>query len=176
YLNQEHGMKVVVVTKDNYSNVVGSKGDAIITAQKNIPIGVFTADCVPILLYDKSKKVAAAIHAGWRGVEGKILTMTIEVMKNKFLSNGEDILCAIGPCCFEVLPDVANKFKFVNNRDSKLYVDLFKEVYAEAKECNILDENIDMLETCTVCESNLFHSYRRDGGKTGRIGSFIQII
>ncbi|KMT21421.1 peptidoglycan editing factor PgeF [Clostridium cylindrosporum] len=180
YLNQEHGTKVYVVDKDNYDDIVGKKGDAIITSQKNIPIGVFTADCVPILLYDKKQKVAAAIHAGWRGVEGRILTETLNVMKFKFQSCVEDVVCAIGPaigpCCFEVSRDVADKFTFVFTVDDSIYVDLLKEVYSEAKDLNILEENIDVLGKCTVCSDSLFHSYRREKGKTGRIGSFIEII
>lgn len=180
YLNQEHGNKVFILTKENASEVVGSKGDAIVTQEKNMPIGVFTADCVPILLYDRDKKVAAAIHAGWRGLESKILTNTVNVLKEKFHSKEENIICAIGQCigecCFEVSNDVAEKFRFVSSRGGSLYVDLLKEAYTEAKECNLLEKNIDTLGRCTVCESDLFHSYRRENGKTGRIGSFIEII
>lgn len=180
YLNQEHGKKVFIVNKDNISEVTGSKGDAIVTNEKNLPIGVFTADCVPILLYDKNNKVVAAIHAGWRGVEAKILSETFNVMKDNFASSSKDIICAIGPaigpCCFEVSRDVADKFTFLKEKENSIFVDLFKEVYSEAKSLGFLEENIDISEKCTVCENELFHSYRREKGKTGRIGSFIEIV
>ncbi len=180
YLNQEHGDTVYIVNKENFSDVVGKKGDALITCEKNLPIGVFTADCVPILLYDKNKKVAAAIHAGWRGVEAKILTNTLGIMKKEFNSESSDIICAIGPsigeCCFEVSSDVGEKFKFSSEKNGKVYVDLLKEVYSECLSEGLLEENIDLANKCTVCEKELFYSYRRDNGLTGRIGSFIEII
>lgn len=180
YLNQEHGKNVFIVTKENAKKITGSKGDAIVTNEKNLPIGVFTADCVPILLYDNEKKVAAAIHAGWRGLESKVLTNTINFMKESFNSKEENIICSIGPCigscCFEVSSDVAEKFNFVITKGESIYVDLVKEAYSEAVNCNLLDKNIDVANKCTVCESELFYSYRKDNGKTGRIGSFIEII
>ncbi|MEG0004319.1 MAG: peptidoglycan editing factor PgeF [Clostridium sp.] len=179
YLHQVHGQDVYLVNRDNVDQVVGKDGDAIITAEKNLPIGVFTADCVPILLYDKNKKVVAAIHAGWRGVVGKILTKTISKMKQEFKTSSEDIVVAIGPfigsCCFEVSADIINKFNFYEIRGNKYFVDLYKEVEKEALENNILLDNIDFLDMCSVCTGEIFHSYRRQSGKTGRIGSFIEI-
>lgn len=180
YVNQEHGKKVVIVTNESFDSVVGQKADAIVTNKKNIPVGVFTADCVPILLYDKEKKVVAAIHAGWRGVEAKILSETVNLMKTTFNSLEENILCSIGPCigkcCFEVSPDVGEKFTFKDERDGSIYVDLVKEVYNEAIKINIVEENIDISNICTVCEKDTLYSYRRDKGKTGRLGAFIEIV
>lgn len=180
YLNQEHGKKVYIVTKENVNALTGKKGDAIITNEKNIPIGIFTADCLPILLYDKKEKVIGAIHAGWRGVEGKILTETLKVMKKNFNSDPLNIICAVGPCinkcCFEVSEEVAEKFNFIMNKNNSIYVDLLKEIYSECIKENISEKNIDMSNICTVCEKDTFYSYRGDNGKTGRIGSFIEIV
>lgn len=179
YLNQEHGKKIHILNKENVESIKGQKGDAIITNEKNMPIGIFTADCLPILLYDRKEKVIGAIHAGWRGVENKILTETIKEMKKKFNSDPINIVCAVGPCinkcCFEVSKDVAEKFNFIIEKENAIYVDLLKEIYDECIRENILDKNIDISNICTVCEKDTLYSYRRDNGKTGRIGSFIEI-
>ncbi|MEF9952680.1 MAG: peptidoglycan editing factor PgeF [Clostridium sp.] len=179
YLHQVHGEDVHIVNRNNYSNIVGKDGDAIITNEKNIPIGVFTADCVPILLYDKKNKVAAAIHAGWRGVVSKILTNTISKMNSEFGTSSKDIIMAVGPfigsCCFEVSSDIIDKFNYYEKKDNRYFVNLYKEVENEALENNIPIDNIDYLNMCTVCNSHIFHSYRKESGKTGRIGSFIEI-
>lgn len=180
YLNQEHGTKVFLITKENMNSIKGQKGDALITKEKNIPIGVFTADCLPILLYDKKNEAIAAIHAGWRGVEGKILTKTIASMKKEFNTSPNDVICAVGPCigecCFEVSKEVADKFSFVIERGNSLYVDLLKEIHNECMKADVLEENIDIASICTVCNKETFYSYRGDNGKTGRIGSFIELV
>lgn len=179
YLHQVHGQDVYVVNRSNYDEVLGKDGDSIITNERNLPIGVFTADCVPILLYDKSKNVVAAIHAGWRGVVSKILTKTIKKMEEKFSSKTKDIIMVVGPfigeCCFEVSKDILDKFNFYEERNNRYFVNLYKEVESEALSNNILIENIDYLNMCTVCSGEMFHSYRRQNGMTGRIGSFIEI-
>jgi len=90
------------------------KGDASITAEAGLLLGVQTADCVPILLVDPKKRAVAAVHAGWRGTLARIVEKTAGQMQMRFASQPEDLLAAIGPaiggCCYEVGTEVATQF------------------------------------------------------------------
>jgi YfiH family protein len=90
------------------------KGDASITRERGLLLGVQTADCVPILLVDPKNRAVAAVHAGWRGTLARILAKTIGQMQMRFGSKPADLLAAIGPsiggCCYEVGTEVAIQF------------------------------------------------------------------
>lgn len=179
YLKQVHGDKFYIVDDINYFNINGKYGDAIITNARGIAIGVFTADCVSVLIADPIKNIIAAVHAGWKGTSLCITGKVLNYMINEMLCNPEDITVSIGPsigpCCFEVKEDVANKFTYINYNEGKLYVDLWRENYSQALLRGVLPKNIAQGELCSVCNESLFYSYRRDKGLTGRLGSFIQI-
>eukprot|EP00828_Plagiopyla_frontata_P048000 TRINITY_DN9053_c0_g1_i3.p3 TRINITY_DN9053_c0_g1~~TRINITY_DN9053_c0_g1_i3.p3 ORF type:complete len:180 (-),score=28.93 TRINITY_DN9053_c0_g1_i3:555-1094(-) len=112
YLKQIHSDKVLVYSLDKY--IKDMEGDAIVTQEKNVAIGVFTADCVPIILVDKIKGVIAAIHSGWKGTFDSITLKTIEKMKNEFKCDNSNIKAYIGAhirqCCYEVSEDLKDKF------------------------------------------------------------------
>jgi len=116
------GMELVAL-KQIHSDVIcafdalpaeACKGDASITNEAGLLLGVQTADCVPILLVDPKKRAAAAVHAGWRGTLARILAKTIGQMQMRFGSKPADLLAAIGPsiggCCYEVGTEVAIQF------------------------------------------------------------------
>lgn len=90
------------------------KADALITATPGLLLGVQTADCVPILLADTRRRVVAAIHAGWRGTLARIAVKTLGRMKMEFGTQPRDVVAALGPaigrCCYEVGPEVAQAF------------------------------------------------------------------
>ena len=90
------------------------QADAAISSQAGLFLGVQTADCVPILLADPRRHVVAAVHAGWRGTLARIVVKTLGRMRLEFGTNPEDVLAAlgpaIGPCCYEVGPEVAQAF------------------------------------------------------------------
>ena len=96
-LNQIHSNKYIYIGKNKKIGNKKFKADAIITNQKNLPIGILTADCVPILIYDNVSKVIAAIHAGWRGAYKGIINKVINFMIKKG-SKRKNIYAAIGPC------------------------------------------------------------------------------
>ena len=96
-LNQIHSNKYIYIGKNKKIGNKKFKADAIITNQKNLPIGILTADCVPILIYDNVSKVIAAIHAGWRGAYKGIINKVIKFMIKKG-SKRKNIYAAIGPC------------------------------------------------------------------------------
>jgi YfiH family protein len=180
YLNQIHSDKFFHVTEENYMDTRGEQGDALITSVKGIAIGVFTADCVPVILVDSKNKTAAVIHAGWKGTYQNIVRKVLRYMIDEIGADTVDIEAvigpSIGPCCFEVGAEVAEKFNFVHIKDGKHYVDLWKENAKQIMECGVPMEKITLSNLCTMCREDLFFSYRRDSGKTGRLGTFIEIV
>src|ERR1700758_5821128 len=113
-LNQIHS-SVVFVIKDGFKEESGQKGDAIVTSLKGIGVGVFTADCVPLLLIDKSASSVAVVHAGWRGTLSQIIKATLLEMEKNFGTEPSRVFAVIGPsigmCCYEIGKDVASLFK-----------------------------------------------------------------
>ena len=146
------------------------KADAIITNQKNLPIGILTADCVPILIHDNVSKVIAAIHAGWRGAYKGIINKVIKFMIKKG-SKRKNIYAAIGPCIsqesYNVKMDFFEKFIkktkknkiFFKKRKKVLFFDLPKYVKSELKFNKIT--KIDHININTFDKKNNFFSARR---------------
>ena len=90
------------------------RGDAIITNQVDLLASIQTADCVPILLVDGARRVVAAVHAGWRGTLARITEKTLGRMRFEFDTKPRDVIAVLGPaigrCCYEVGPEVAQAF------------------------------------------------------------------
>jgi YfiH family protein len=111
-INQVHGNAVHVVTRDNAAN--RPRGDGIVTAEPGVILGIFSADCVPILMIDEKQKVAGAFHAGWRGILADIATVGVKAM-TELGAHVLDIRAALGPsigqCCFEVDKELADRFE-----------------------------------------------------------------
>ncbi|MDD5360282.1 MAG: peptidoglycan editing factor PgeF [Sulfurovaceae bacterium] len=183
--NQTHSSNILVI---NNAKTLGWKNhddavedcDALITNQKNILIGILTADCVPILLFDKTKEVIAAVHAGWKGTKAEILLKTVQKMSETFNSNPKDIYAIIAPsigaCCYEVGSDVADNFgqnvkKQLSN--DKYILDLKMENYNQLINAGLKSENIEASQKCTSCDNDRFFSYRKEQGCSGRFLSFI---
>ena len=110
-VNQVHGNKIHIATRETAST--RPRADGIVTRDPNLTLGIFSADCVPILMLDSNQKIAAAIHAGWRGTLADIAIEGINAM-TQLGSRPSDISAAlgpsIGPCCFEVDSDLADQF------------------------------------------------------------------
>ena len=133
-LHQIHGNQFVYIDKNNIFRSK-PKADAVITNQKNLPIGILTADCVPILICDEKKNFIAAVHAGWRSAYKDIISKVINFMIKKG-SDPKNIIAAIGPAIsvknYEVKEDFKRKFikKYKNNykffkiKHKKLFFDL----------------------------------------------------
>ena len=169
FLNQIHSNKFHYINnKNQYKKRF--IGDALITNQKNIPIAVLTADCVPILIYDKKKSMIAAVHAGWKGAFKGIINKVIKFMIKKGCDL-ENITAVIGPSIsqknYEVKQDFKRKFIkkdkknyiFFKNKKNRLYFDLTKYIYASLKTIKI--KNIDILRIDTFDKTNKFFSARR---------------
>jgi len=177
YLSQVHSDMVCI-----YDGTVQT-GDAIITDIPGVAIGVFTADCVPVLIYDPVRKAAAAVHSGWRGTFSRIVCKTIEKMEKEYGSEPSSLVALIGPhirdCCYEVGDEVITKFKndeFYKDADifAGTHLSMEKCILWQLKKYGVLEKNMKAESQCTFCNRSEFHSYRRgDIGK--RQFSFIYI-
>ena len=168
-LNQMHSNKFVYI--DEKSKFKSKpKADAIITNQKNIPIGVLTADCVPILICDERKNLVAAIHAGWKGAYKDIISKVINFMIKKG-SNPRNITAAIGPAIsiknYEVKEDFKRKFLKKNKQNNRFFKIKYKKLYFDLpnyiKSC-LLKNKIKKIETIKIDTfdiDNNFFSARR---------------
>ena len=159
------------------------EGDASISNQPGIALAVRTADCLPILIADVRNRAVAAVHAGWRGAISGIVPKTLDAMRERFGSRPEDLVIAIGPgigaCCFEVGPEVAVRFApfFPERQDlaGRVKVDLVETVRRQLGRIGGAVGQLAACGLCTVCHSDLFHSYRRDRDAAGRMVSAIRI-
>jgi len=157
--------------------------DALITNVKGVVLSILTADCVPILLYDKQKEVVAAIHAGWKGTKAQIVSKTIRKMTEVYGCDPEKIMAGIAPsigrCCYEVSEDVAKHFfdipKGFTSVGDKYMLDLPFINKQQLLDTGIKEENIEMSHTCTACDVERFFSYRKEQGCSGRFMSMIGI-
>jgi hypothetical protein len=162
------------------------RADAIVTAIPNLFPAVKVADCVPILILDPVRKVAAAVHAGWRGTVRRITRKTIIFMNKEFGCDPSELVVGIGPgigpCCYEVDAPVLTPFResfpdperFISihnsNRSSDIsyHLDLSAANLFELIEMGVQPKNIYAVDLCTACRQDLFFSHRRDGAKSGR--------
>ncbi|MEO8446811.1 MAG: peptidoglycan editing factor PgeF [bacterium] len=156
--------------------------DAIYTDRKNNFLAVSVADCIPIFLYAADKKIVAGIHSGWKGTEQKILSLTIDRLKNEYDINSEDLIAYVGPgICgehYEVGSEVGSLFdeNIRSARNGKYYLDLKKDNYNQMIAAGLRESNIEVSGLCTFEEKNLLHSYRRDGIKSGRMFGVIGLV
>jgi YfiH family protein len=185
-LRQVHGAEVLIFKDNPKALTYPLPYDAVITDKKRVALGIWTADCLPILMIDRSKKAIAAVHAGWRGIWRGIVQKAARMMIEAFKSSPRDILVGIGPgigpCCYEVGTDVKGLFQsshedhhqFIQEREGRFYLDLSRVAQLELSQVGIPPENIEAISLCTACRKDLFFSYRRDG-KPGRQLSFIML-
>lgn len=177
-IKQIHSNQVLKIDSQNL-NIINetTEADSLVTALNNTILGVTTADCVPILMYDTQHHIAAAVHAGWRGTLTHIAQNSIQAM----LELGADLASihiALGPSictqCFEVGQEVADQFQIAYSNcidttiSNKPHFDLKKANTLTLKQLGITSKNIDVLPWCTMCDKKRFYSYRRDGAKTGQ--------
>ena len=169
-VKQNHSNKFLFLSKNTKIKNRSITADAIITDKKDFPIAVLTADCVPILLFDKKRKMIAVIHAGWRGAFKGVISKVINFMLKKGCDR-KDIVVAIGPSItqknYNVKLDFKNKFIkkhkknkiFFKNRNKLIYFDLPNFIKSQLKFNKI--SKIDMINIDTYDKKNNFFSARR---------------
>ena len=166
-MHQTHSNKVVEIKKYNYKNKINA--DAIVTKMSGIAIGVLTADCVPIIIYDIKNKIIGCIHAGWKGAFSGIIYNAIKKVKK--LNSNNEIYASVGPCIGEKNYEVDIKFykKFISkSKKNKIY---FRHKSKTKKLFNLrkfvtnkllkLNVKVDQVNKDPFGEKSNFFSYRR---------------
>lgn len=193
--HQTHGTKVAMIDApflrmDRNAQAEALYGvDATITAERGIFLSVTTADCVPILLFDRKKSVIAAIHAGWRGTAGRIVEKTVTLMCRQYALSPADIIAGIGPAIspqhYEVGAEVVAQFAdngfdssdptlFIRNvSDAPCHLDLKEINRRELLRLGVPDRQIETTDLCTFEREDLFFSARRQTVHSGRMLSAI---
>lgn len=182
---QVHGAEIAVVK----SGSTGSGAidltdtikdtDALVTDLPDVPLLLFYADCVPVLIADTRTGCIGLAHAGWRGSVAEIAAKTVGKMQSEFGCRPEDMIAGIGPsigaCCYEVddfvfskAPDYAECF--TPKANGRYYLDLWQMNKKQLVKCGISEKNIAVAAVCTAHNSEMFCSYRAENGKTGRMG------
>ncbi|MFK2821789.1 peptidoglycan editing factor PgeF [Malaciobacter sp. WC5094] len=176
YMNQVHGNKVAIVTHESPKCI--DDCDGLITNEKNLPLMVMVADCIPILLHDKEEGVIAALHAGRNSTFLKIVQVALDIMKNHFGCKGENIEAIMGPsiqkCCYEVNDEL---LKIVEQNFGEEFIE-GKNIDLQGINRSILEQNqvknIKISKICTKCSETEHYSYRKDP-KTGRFAGIIKL-
>ena len=182
---QVHGSKVVQVTKElvgsgakDFTNTIADT-DALITNLPDVPLMLFYADCVSVLLADLETGAIGLAHAGWRGTVANVGAKTLAAMGEAFGTKSENVLAAIGPsigaCCYEVDDFVRNQANgyeefFAHKGGGKYQLDLWGMNAKQLQEAGVPAEKITIAGICTNDNVELFCSYRAEQGKTGRMG------
>ncbi|GAC1359947.1 MAG: peptidoglycan editing factor PgeF [Ktedonobacteraceae bacterium] len=172
------------------------KGDALLTRERGTAVAFSFADCVPITLYDPVQHVIGIAHGGWRGTARGIALATVEAMGTRFGSRARDIYAgigpAIGPCCYEISQAVQDIFtgqaafpeqladyqpmiresaifstKQLPDRTS-LRIDLQATNRQQLAMAGVPVAQIEFMDLCTGCNTDLFFSHRKEQGNTGR--------
>ena len=166
--------------------------DGLITNKKNIALATTNADCILLLFFDPVKKVIANTHSGWNGTLQRISIETVKKMEEEYSCNPEDIICCICPsirkCHFEVREDVEqlfyNEFKDLKEREQviikkentdKWLIDTVEINKIILKKAGLKEENIIDSRICSVCNSDLIHSYRAEGEQYGLCTALIEL-
>jgi len=189
-VNQVHGDKFLII-EDAVSchSLENRQYDAIVTDRPGVAIGIKTADCAPVLLFDRRLQAIAAVHAGWRGTALDIAAKAVRVMRERFSSRPGDLLAvigpAIGPCCYEVDEPVfeamsrhgeADRVLRPGLREKRWMFDLPLANRMQLEREGVPPGQISAAGLCTCCRKDLFFSHRRDGAKTGRHLNFILLV
>lgn len=185
--NQTHSKNVAIVKEKltlggpDIDNEEYKDTDALITAKKDFLLSTTNADCILILIYDKTNNIIANVHSGWRGTTKQIVKVTIEKMIEEYGSEAKDFICAFAPsirkCHFEVDREVKEIFekefsefsklqleKIITKQDGKdkWNIDTILINKIILKNLGIVDENIIDSNICSVCNCNQIHSYRAE--------------
>lgn len=195
FTDQVHKANIRKVTqKDKGKGIIYQRDyqeiDAHITNESNVPLLVFSADCVPIYLLDTRKKVIGLAHSGWRGTVLKIGKLTVESMIKEFNTDPRDVMAvigpSIGPSCYEVSKDVAYEFMRVYTEkekadfilkklEDKYYIDLWKANRYALLAAGLNNKNIVISGLCTMCNQDICFSHRAMGMKRGSMAAFMQL-
>lgn len=191
FSRQVHKSEVRTVSYDDRHRLfspIGYEADGIITNLPELPLVIFTADCIPVLLHDPVSNAIGAVHCGWRGTVLDIIGKAVQKMQVEFGCNPSNIKAAIGPgislCCFETGSEVADAVqlilgceadRFVFPKGKKFMVDLKGINKYLLEKSGVLTENISVSDECTMCSHDKYWSHRYTNGKRGSQASIIML-
>ena len=187
-LNQVHGRDIVVVREEVPSKP--PRADGLVSDRPDVALVVRAADCVPLLVGDARTRAVAAVHAGWRGTAARVAVAAVEAMAREFGSQPEDLVVAIGPaigpCCYEVGPDLVDAFAaagharylidrwFMTPREQKMRLDVAGSNRDQLVLAGVREENIHSSGLCTAMHLDVLTSYRAEKERAGRIAGVIR--
>ncbi len=190
---QVHGDAVQLVTQadagrgSRYYEAAIKNTDALITNVPAVPLMLFFADCVPVLIYDPAAKAIGISHAGWKGTVAKIAQKTVLAMQHNYGSNPADCLVgigpSIGPCCYEVDEAVMSKLRagfahweqLAEPCGDRWRLNLWAANRQQLREIGVKADNITVSGICTADNTPVFFSHRAEAGRTGRLGAVIML-
>ena len=186
-IRQIHSSVVHLATRSDADLPVGCEADGQITSEPGLLLAVQTADCIPVLVADRKRRVVAAFHAGWRGTVQRLVENGIILLRSQFGSQPSDLVAAIGPgigaCCYAVGPELLQEFEsqFAYGRElfhpagPALHLDLVEANRRQLLAAGLALHDIQLTGGCTSCQPDLFFSHRASGGNAGRMMSVIGI-
>lgn len=185
-LRQVHGDEVVIFNGEEPKDLWYKGGDALLTLIPGYALAVFTADCLPILIFDPGQAAVGIVHAGWRGTAKGVVSKAIKKMREVFKSSVEDMQIGIGPgicpSCLEVDAPVKQAFTAAqvpweivakDKGNGKFLLDIYQANLLLIKSWGIKEENVFSFNACPSCQVKDYYSYRREGKDSGRMINFI---
>ena len=181
--HQVHGVTVNIATSQPFPE--GTQGDIVITDQSGLAVGVFVADCAPVLLHAPDVGAVAAVHAGWRGTAMNAVDVAVRALRDAYGADPSQVVAAVGPsirgCCYEVGPEVADAMQglpepaaCLTARGDRWMLDVQEANRQQLVAAGLPPSNVHVSGLCTHCREDLFFSYRRDG-ITGRMATLVWI-
>jgi YfiH family protein len=181
---QVHGRRVVSLRACRAQPA--PEADGVVSEEPGVPVGVVTADCLPILLASRSGRAVSALHAGWRGLACGVVAAGVEALRER--TGAEELVAVIGPhigvCCYEVDAPVIDALQLHFGRDVECalrparpghaYLDLGALAIRALQRAGLDRGRVGTIPgACTHCDPARFHSHRRDGERAGRQAHFV---
>jgi polyphenol oxidase len=189
-VRQVHEAEVAVASPDRQRPWPKPEADAIVCNDPSAAIVVRVADCVAILLAEESGRAVAAIHAGWRGTAKRAAIAGVAALQSRYGVRPERVVAAvgpsIGPCCYEVGESTREAFRkaghhpsmldrwFTPRSNGKFHLDLWLATQDQLEGAGLSPGNVHVAGLCTKTHAGVFHSYRVDGEKAGRMAGLIR--
>ena len=157
------------------------EADALVSTRRGVPLGIFTADCVPIFILDLATPAVGIAHAGWRGTLARIAVNTLAKMQNCFGTLATNCQVHLGPsiqkCCYTVSTELLNQFTehFGSTVHNGTNLSLQTANVNQLTEIGVPTSAISVSPLCNACRTDLFYSHRAEAGQTGRMLSYIQL-
>ena len=160
--------------------------DIAVSDDPSLALSVRVADCVPILLADRRSGAVAAIYAGWKGTAAGAAMAAVRALASRFDTRPADVVAAVGPsigaCCYEVGPDLAEHFSAHADAgtwfssSARPHLDLWRATRDQLERAGVPAAAVHVAALCTFDHPELFHSYRRDGTRAGRLVAAIRSV